>query len=65
MSSPGPTNLAEAHPEKVAGLQQAIQAMAREAAPPPILPEILGTTKHVLFGSVVLPAETQAVELEP
>ena len=59
------TNLADANPQKVAELQQAIQQMAREAVPPLIMKEILGTTKHVLFGSVVLPEDEKAVEVEP
>jgi arylsulfatase A-like enzyme len=59
------TNLAEANPGKVAELQQAAQAQARGAVAPLIMKEIGGAAKHVLFGSVALPEETEALEMEP
>ncbi len=59
------TNVAEANPQKVAELQRRIEALAREAAPPLLLKEALGTVKHVLFGSVALPEEEKAMEDEP
>jgi arylsulfatase B len=59
------TNVADANPQKVAELQQRIEALAREAAPPLLFNEALGTMKHVLFGSVVLPEEEKAMEDEP
>jgi arylsulfatase A-like enzyme len=58
-------NLADANPSKVAELQEAIQQMAREAVPPLIMKEIIGSTRHVLFGSVVFPEDDKAVEAEP
>ena len=59
------TNLADQNPQKVAELQQRIQAMAREATPPLILTEALGVVKPVLFGSVAFPDEAKAVEQQP
>jgi arylsulfatase A-like enzyme len=59
------TDLAGANPQKVAELQQRIEALAREAVPPLIIKEALGTVKHVLFGSVALPADEKALEVEP
>jgi arylsulfatase A-like enzyme len=59
------TNLAESNPQKVAELQQAIQAMASEAVPPLIMKDVFGTAKHVLLGSVAFPEEEKALELEP
>jgi arylsulfatase A-like enzyme len=59
------TNLAGENPEKVAELQQRIEALAREAVPPLILKEAFGAVKPVLFGSVALPGEEQALEKQP
>jgi len=59
------TNLADKNPQKVAELQQRIQALAREATPPLILKEAFGVARHVLMGSVALPSEEKALELEP
>lgn len=59
------TNLADQNPQKVAELQQRIEALAREAAPPLILGEALGAVKEVLFGSVVLPGGEKALEKQP
>jgi arylsulfatase A-like enzyme len=59
------TNVAGANPQKVAELQQRIEALSREAAPPLLFNEALGTAKNVLFGSVALPEEEKAMEDEP
>ena len=58
-------NLAEANPQKVAELQRRIEALAREAVPPLLFNEALGTVRNVLFGSVALPEEERAMEDEP
>jgi arylsulfatase B len=59
------TNLADQNPQKVAELQQRIEALAREAVPPMILDEALGALKETLFGSVLLPGEQKALEKQP
>jgi arylsulfatase A-like enzyme len=59
------TNLADKHPQKVAELQQRIEALAREAVPPLILQEALGVVKPLLFGSVTFPADEKALETQP
>ncbi len=59
------TNLADQNPQEVAELQQRIEALAREAAPPLIPAEAFGAVKPVLFGSVALPGEEQALERQP
>jgi len=59
------TNLADQNPQKVAELQQRIEALAREAAQPLILKEALGAALHVLMGSVALPSEEKDLEMEP
>ncbi len=59
------TNLAGKNPQKVAELQQRIEALAREAVPPLILREALGAVKPALFGSVALPGEERALERQP
>jgi hypothetical protein len=51
--------------QKVAELQQRIEALAREAVPSLILREALGVVKPLLFGSVALPGEEQALEKQP
>jgi arylsulfatase B len=58
------TNLADKNHQKVADLQQRIEALAREAVPPLILTEALGV-EPVLFGSVSWPAEEKALENQP
>jgi arylsulfatase A-like enzyme len=58
-------DVAGQHPEKVAALKQRIEAQSREAVPPLILGEALGTVKAVLFGSVLMPAQAEAVAVEP
>ena len=59
------TNLADKNPQKVAELQQRIQALAREAVQPLILKEVFGVARHVLFGSVALPGEEKELEKQP
>jgi arylsulfatase A-like enzyme len=59
------TNLADQTPQKVAELQQRIEALAREAVPPLILKEALGVVKPILFGSVALPDEEKGLEKQP
>ena len=59
------TNLAAKNSQKVAELQQRIEALAREAAQPLFLKEALGATKHVLFGSVATPDEEKDLEQQP
>lgn len=59
------TNVAPEHPEKVAELQRRVEILAREAVPPLILNEALGALKLTLFGSVVLPADANAVDAQP
>jgi hypothetical protein len=49
----------------VAELQQRIEALARDAVRPLTLREALGVVKPLLFGSVVLPGEEQALEKQP
>jgi arylsulfatase A-like enzyme len=60
------TNLAGKQPEKVAELQQRIEAEARLAAPPLILMEAINSAvKPVLFGSVKFPEEEKVIESQP
>lgn len=59
------SNLAEQNPQTVAELQQRIQALARDAAPPLIFQEALGAIKPALFGSVAFPGDAKAVEAQP
>ena len=58
-------NLATQNPEKVAELQQRIEALARQAVQPLFLVDGLGATKHVLFGSVATADEQKNLELQP
>ena len=58
-------DLTARNPEKVAELQRRVEVLAREAVPSLLLEAAFGTTKHVLFGSVALPAEEKALETEP
>jgi arylsulfatase A-like enzyme len=55
------TNVAAAHPEKVADLQKRIEAQARGGVQPLIMKEAFGALMHSLFGSVALPADVKAV----
>jgi arylsulfatase A-like enzyme len=59
------TNVAGENPQKVAELQQRIEALAREAVPPLILGEALGAVKPALFGSVALPGDEKELEKQP
>jgi hypothetical protein len=59
------TNLAGKNPQKVAELQQRIEAQARDAVPPLILNEALGAVRPALFGTVALPGEVRALEMQP
>ena len=59
------TNLADKNPQKVAELQQRIEALAREAVPPLLLVEALGATKAALFGAVATPDEEKYLEQQP
>jgi arylsulfatase A-like enzyme len=58
-------DLAAQQPEKVAALKQRIEALSREAVAPLIMSDALGVVKPALFGSVVFPEESQAVETQP
>ena len=58
------TNLADQNPQKVAELQQRIEALARDAVPPLLLNEALGVVWKVETGSVALP-DDRALEMEP
>jgi hypothetical protein len=46
------TNVAAEHPEQ-------------EAVPPLLMGEAIGVVRSVLFGSVVIPAEAEALDLQP
>ena len=59
------TNLADAHPQVVSELQQMIEAQARAGVQPLLVKDVVGSTKHVLFGAVVFPEDARAVEKEP
>src|SRR5215467_6978219 len=59
------TNLATQHPQKVAELQQRIEALAGEAVQPLLLREAFRTTWSVLTATVALPTEEKALEMEP
>ena len=58
-------NLATQNPEKVAELQQRIETLARQAVQPLFVVDALGSTKHVLFGSVATSDEEKNLELQP
>jgi len=59
------TNVADKNPQKVAELQQRIEALSREAVPPLILNEALGAVRPALFGSVTLPSDEIAIDKQP
>jgi arylsulfatase A-like enzyme len=59
------TNLADAHPQVVSELQQMIEAQARAGVQPLLVKDVVGSTKHVLFGAVVFPEDARVVEKEP
>jgi arylsulfatase A-like enzyme len=58
-------DLAAANPGKVAELQQLITVQAQQAAPPLLLQSAMGASKKVLFGSVALPEDDAALNLDP
>ena len=58
-------DLAAKHPDKVALLQRRVEALAAQATPPLLLQSAMGVSQRVLFGSVVLPGEDEALALEP
>ena len=58
-------DLASKNPERVEELKRRIEGLAKEAVPSLLLESAFGTAKHVLFGSVALPAEEKAFEDEP
>ena len=59
------TNLADKFPQRVAEMQQRIEALSREAVPPLFMTEAFGAAKGVLFSSVATPEEAHEVEREP
>jgi hypothetical protein len=59
------TDVAAAHPEKVAELKRRAERLSAEAVPPLLLQAALGASKRVLFGSVALPEDDAAFALEP
>lgn len=58
-------DLSATHPDKVATLKARIESLAREAVKPLILDEAIGAVKPALFGEVVFPGETQAIQAQP
>lgn len=59
------TNLADKYPEKVAELKHRIEMLAGESAKPLLVMEAFRTTWSVLTGTVSLPDEERALEMEP
>src|SRR5262244_531496 len=59
------TNLANQHPQKVAELQQRIEALAGDAVEPLLLREAFRTPWSVLTATVALTTEEKALEMEP
>jgi arylsulfatase A-like enzyme len=53
------------YPDKVNALKQRIESLSREAVSPLILAEAFGALKPALFGSVLLPADVEAVQSQP
>jgi len=58
-------NVADKHPEKVAELQKRAQELARESVPPLLMNEAMGVTWKALTGSVSLPEDDNALDMEP
>jgi arylsulfatase A-like enzyme len=58
-------NLAAANAQKVAEMQERINALAEEAVAPLIFQDALSAVKPALFGSVVFPAEEKVLERQP
>ncbi len=58
-------DLSAKHPDKVATLKARIESLAREAVKPLILDAAIGAVKPALFGEVVFPEESQAIQAQP
>ena len=58
-------NLAATQPERVARMQQTLEAQAKGAVPPLFFKEAVGAAKPVLFGSVATPEDAKATERQP
>ena len=58
-------NLAAAQPERVARMQQKLEAQAKDAAPPLFFKEAVGVAKPVLFGSVATPEDARQLDRQP
>ena len=58
-------NLAATQPERVARMQQTLEAQAHGAVPPLFFKEAVGAAKPVLFGSVATPEDAKATERQP
>ncbi|HTR21613.1 MAG TPA: arylsulfatase [Gemmatimonadales bacterium] len=59
------TNLADQNPQRVAELQQRVEALSREAVAPLFLTESYGAVKRVLLGTMSTPEEVMAADREP
>jgi arylsulfatase A-like enzyme len=59
------SDLAATYPKKVAELQERIATHAQQAVPPLLLQSAMGAPKKVLFGSVALPEDDAALNLDP
>jgi arylsulfatase A-like enzyme len=59
------TDVAAAHPAKVAELKGRVERLSGEAVPPLLLQAALGASKRVLFGSVALPEDDVEFALTP
>jgi arylsulfatase A-like enzyme len=59
------SDLAATYPKKVAELQERIATHAQQAVPPLLLQSAMGASKKVLFGSVALPEDDAALNLDP
>jgi arylsulfatase A-like enzyme len=58
-------NLAAAQPERVARMQQRLEAQARESVAPLFFKEAANVAKPVLFGSVATPEEQRKLTTQP
>jgi arylsulfatase A-like enzyme len=58
-------NVADQNPRIVADLRERMEVLAREAVPPLVLKEAFGAMRHVLFGSVALPADVTELARVP
>jgi arylsulfatase A-like enzyme len=59
------TNVADAHPEKVAELERWAEQLAGESAPPLFLQAASDVALRGLMSSVVLPEDAEAIEMQP